>query len=178
VLRLQEGLAVLAQRDELGTLLRERPWRKRLGILGAAAVLALAVIGLCLWWASREPPAGVLALSVAELQMGARALTIEGPYVFARTRCRGARNRAPQRAARDRAQARTLGEQHHGPISVDSRAIGCGRWASAGGHARLGRVGSRRLRDRVPGFRRVDVGKVCRCAEAERPRTGGSRGPV
>jgi hypothetical protein len=86
VLRLQEGLAVLAQRDELDTLLRERPWRSRLGVLGAAAVLALAVIGLCLWWASREPPAGVLAFSVAELQIGARALTIEGPYMLARTR--------------------------------------------------------------------------------------------
>jgi hypothetical protein len=86
VLRLQEGLAVLAQRDDLGTLLREPPWRKRLGILGAAAVLALAVIGLCVWWASREPPAGLLALSVAQLQRGARAPSIDGPYVLARTR--------------------------------------------------------------------------------------------
>jgi hypothetical protein len=77
VLRLQEGLAVLAQRDDLDALLREPPWRKRLGIWGAAA-LGLAVIGLGVWWASREPPAGVLVLSVADLPMGARAPTIEG----------------------------------------------------------------------------------------------------
>jgi hypothetical protein len=87
VLRLQEGLAVLAQRDDLGTLLRAPPpWRKRLGVLGTAAVLALTVIGLCLWWAGREPPAGMLALSPAEFQTGTRTLTLEGPYVLARTR--------------------------------------------------------------------------------------------
>jgi hypothetical protein len=86
VLRLQEGLAVLAQRDDLDALLRESPWRKRLGSWGAAAALALVVIGLGVWWASREPPAGVLALSAAELHLGARAPAIEGPYVFARTR--------------------------------------------------------------------------------------------
>jgi hypothetical protein len=86
VLRLQEGLAVLAQRGDLDTLLREPPWRKRLAIFGTAAVLALAVIGLCLRWGGRERPPGVLALSAAELHTGAGALTIEGPHVLARTR--------------------------------------------------------------------------------------------
>jgi hypothetical protein len=88
VLRLQEGLAVLERKGDLRPLLREGRWRKAMQLGAAAAILALAVLGIGFWWGNRAQPAGVLALSASELERvsGAATLATRGPYVLAHTR--------------------------------------------------------------------------------------------